>query len=59
MLLMMILSVMLVLHVNFGRMSAFEREFYHPNNMPERPLSAVFAANQTSENSVKNIFRDL
>ena len=27
--------------------------------MPERPLSAVFAINQTSENSVKDIFQDL
>ena len=37
-----------------------ESEHYHPNNiMPERPLSAVFAVNQTSENSVKDIFQDL
>ena len=43
---------------NCVRMSAFEKEHYHPNNiMPERPLSAVFAVNQTSENSVKDIFR--
>ena len=42
---------------NCGRMSAFEREYYHTNNiMPERPLSAVFAVDQTSENSVKDIF---
>ena len=27
--------------------------------MPERPLSAVFAVNHTSENSVKDIFQDL
>ena len=40
-------------------MSAFESEYYHPNNiMPERLLSAVFAVNQTSENSVKDIFQD-
>ena len=45
---------------NCGRMSDFEREYYHPNNiMPERPLSAVFAVGQTSENSVKGIFQDL
>ena len=45
---------------NCVRMSAFEKEHYHPNNiMPERPLSAVFAVNQTSENSVKDIFQDL
>ena len=45
---------------NCGRMSAFEREYYHPNNiMSERPLSVVFAVDQTSENSVKDIFQDL
>ena len=45
---------------NYGRMSDFEREYYHPNNiMPERPLSAVFAVGQTSENSVKDILQDL
>ena len=45
---------------NCGRMSAFEREYYRPNNiMPKRPLSAVFAVNQTSENDVKDIFQDL
>ena len=34
---------------NCGRMSAFEREYYHPNNiMSERPLSVVFAVDQTS-----------
>ena len=45
---------------NCVRMSAFEKEHYHPNNiMPERPLSAVFAVNQTSENSVNDIFQDL
>jgi len=43
-----------------GGMSALERENYQPNNiMPERPLSAVFAVNQKSENSVKDIFQDL
>ena len=40
------------------RISAFEKEHYHPNNMPERPLSAVFAVNPTSEDSVKDIFQD-
>ena len=45
---------------NCRRMSAIEKERYHPNNiMPERPLSAVFVVNQTSENSVKDIFQDL
>ena len=46
---------------NCGRMPAFERKYYHLNIiMPERPLSAVFAAvNQTLENSVKDIFQDL
>ena len=45
---------------NRGRMSAFERKYYHPNNiMPKRPLSAVFAVNQISENQVKDIFQDL
>ena len=45
---------------NCVRMSAFEKEHYHPKNiMPERPLSAVFAVNQTSENSLKDIFHDL
>ena len=45
---------------NYGRMSAFEKEYYRPNNiMPKRPLSAVFAVNQTSENDVKDIFQDL
>ena len=45
---------------NYRRMFGFEREYYHPNNiMPERPWSAVFAVNQTSENSAKDIFEDL
>ena len=45
---------------NCGRMSAFEREYYRLNNiMPKRPLSAIFAVNQTSENEVKDIFQDL
>ena len=45
---------------NCVRMSAFEKEHCHPNKiMPERPLSAVFAVNQASENSVKDIFQDL
>ena len=45
---------------NCRRMSAFEKEYYRPNNiMPKRPLSAVFAVNQTSENDVKDIFQDL
>ena len=45
---------------NCGRMSAFEREYSLPNKiMPERPLSAVFAVNQTSESSVKDIFQGL
>ena len=45
---------------NCGRMSAFEREYYRLNNiMPKRPLSAICAVNQTSENEVKDIFQDL
>ena len=45
---------------NCARMSAFGREYRHPNNnRPERPLSAVFAANKTSENSVREIFQEL
>ena len=45
---------------NCGRMSAFEREYYRLNNiMPKKPLSAIFAVNQTSENEVKDIFQDL
>ena len=45
---------------NCGRMSAFEREYYRPDNiMPKGPLSAVFAVNQTSENEVKDIFQGL
>ena len=45
---------------NCVRMSAFGREYRHPNNiMPERPLSAVFAVNQTSEYSVREIFQEL
>lgn len=40
---------------NSRRMFGFEREYYHPNSiMPERPWSAVFAVNQTSENSAKH-----
>lgn len=56
-----ILSLMQVLFVIAGEcLSAFEREHYHPNNiMPERPLCAVFAVNQTSENSEKDIFQDV
>lgn len=42
---------------NCRRMFGFEREYYHPNNiMPERPWSAVFVVNQTSENSAKEFF---
>ena len=45
---------------NCERMSAFEREYYYPNNIkPKRTLSSVFAENQTSENSVKDIFEDI
>ena len=45
---------------NCGRMSAFEREYYRLNNiMPKRPLSAICAVNQTSENEMKDIFQDL
>ena len=45
---------------NCRRMSAFEREYYRLNNiMPKRPLSAIFAVNQTSDNEVKDIFQDL
>ena len=45
---------------NCRRVSAFEREYFHANNiMAERPLPAVFAVNETSENSVKDIFQDL
>ena len=41
-------------------MFGFEREYYHPNYiMSERPWSAVFAVNQSSENSAKDIFEDL
>ena len=44
---------------NCARMSAFGREYRRPNNIrPERPLSAVLAVNQTSENSVREIFQD-
>ena len=44
---------------NCVRMSAFRREYRHPNNItPERPLSAVFAVNQTAENLVREIFQD-
>ena len=45
---------------NCARMSAFGREYRDPNNIiPERPLSGVFAVNQTSENSVREIFQKL
>ena len=45
---------------NCARMYAFGREYRHPNYItPKRPLSAVFAVNQTSENSVREIFQAL
>ena len=41
-------------------MSAFGRGYSHPNTiMPERQISAVFAVNQTSGNSVREIFQEL
>ena len=41
-------------------MYAFGREYRHPNNiMPERPLSAVFAVNKASENSLRETFQEL
>ena len=41
-------------------MSAFGRGYSHSNDvMPERQISAVFAGNQTSGNSVREIFQEL
>ena len=60
MLLLMISSLILVLYLTAGECLLFRKKHYHPNNiMPERPLSSVFAVNQTSENLVKDIFQDL